>query len=448
MELSDRKILVIGLGKTGQAAIRFLIGRGASLTAMEDDPTAMESARQDLSDLGKEVQFVSPDPSYLGGMDLVIPSPGVPPRHPLLAAACGNNIKILSEIEVAYRFLKRPMIAITGTNGKTTTTTLIGEILSSCGRKIFVGGNIGQPLIGYVGGDQPDDVIVLEVSSFQLQWIDQFHPHIAILLNTTPDHIDYHGTFDAYREVKERIFSKQTADDLAILNDDEPWTASLASRLAAHTICFSAVHPVAGGIFVSDNNIVLEKESGKIEHYPLSMINVPGRHNQENVMAAIAAARAFGCPADAVLSAVSHFHGISHRIEFVEEKNGVRFYDDSKGTNVGAVIRALETFEQPVVLLMGGRDKEGDFETLAPLILKHVRFLVLFGEAGNHIRERIGDLVATHITPTLDEAVTLAASLAVAGNVVLLSPGCASFDEFRNYKDRGRFFQGKVKALS
>jgi UDP-N-acetylmuramoylalanine--D-glutamate ligase len=415
---------------------------------MEDNPIAMESARRDLSDLDKKVEFVSPDPSHLGRIDLVIPSPGVPPRHPILAAAHEDNIEILSEIEVAYRFLKRPMIAITGTNGKTTTTTLIGEILSGCDRKAFVGGNIGQPLIGYVGGDQPDDVIVLEVSSFQLQWIDQFHPCIAILLNTTPDHVDYHGTFDAYREVKERIFLKQTANDLAILNDDEPWTASLASRLAAHAICFSALHPVAGGIFVSSNNIVFETESGETEHYPLSMINVPGRHNQENVMAAIVAARAFGCGSDAVFSAVSHFHGISHRIEFVEEKNGVRFYDDSKGTNVGAVVRALETFEQPVVLLMGGRDKEGDFETLAPFIRKHVRFLVLFGEARDCIWERIGDVVATHMTPTLDEAVTLAASLAVAGNVVLLSPGCASFDEFKNYKDRGRFFQEKVKALS
>jgi UDP-N-acetylmuramoylalanine--D-glutamate ligase len=447
MDLSNRNVLIIGLGKTGQSIVRFLAGKELSSAAIEENPIAMKEAQRELSDISEKVRFVVSDPASLNGIDLVVPSPGVPPKHPILIAAEQRDIQILSEIELAYRFLKRPMIAITGTNGKTTTTTLIGTILSQCNHKVFIGGNIGQPLIGYVGGNQPDDVVVVEVSSFQLQWVDEFHPHVAILLNTTPDHIDYHGTFDSYREIKHRIFSRQTEEDIAVLNADEPWSARLAARIAGQVVCFSAVRHALRGISVRGENIVYETLADEEEHYPISMIKLPGQHNRENVMAAIVTARAFGCVPDAILSAISNFRGIEHRIEFVTEINGIQYYDDSKGTNVGAVIRALETFVQPVILLMGGRDKEGNFETLVPLVRQRVKSLILFGEARQRIRECLGDIVTTYMIPTLSAAIDLAASQAEPGNVVLLSPGCASFDEFKDYKDRGRFFQQKVRTM-
>jgi len=448
MNLKGQRILVIGLGKTGIASVRFLMGQGAKVTATDEKPQSeLKDAVHELGNLSANLEFCEYNTDILSRVDMIVPSPGVPPSNIILAEAKSRKIPILSEIELAYRFLKPPLIAITGTNGKTTTTTLIGHILAREGKRVFVGGNIGNPLIGYLEGKQDDDYAVVEVSSFQLQWIASFHPFISILLNTTCDHVDYHGSFEAYRATKERIFENQKDTDLAILNADEPRSFLLEKNMVAKVQFFSTKTEVKKGIFLKDRTLVHYTAYGDCEEYPLDMIKIPGLHNIENVMAAIMVARHCGCSPGSIISAVGDFKGIPHRIEFTEEKNGVAFYDDSKGTNVGAVARALETFSRPIILLMGGRDKEGDFGTLFPLVKSKVKELVLFGEARNKIDDLIGGAVKTSKTTTLKEAIELAYRHSSPGDIVLLSPGCASFDEFSNYKERGRFFKDVVKGL-
>ncbi len=448
MDLKGKKVAVIGVGKTGQATSRFLAGRGARIALTDEKPiAAWGEIFSELKKLQADLTITPYGPEVLTGADLVVPSPGVYPSNPILLEALRREIPILSELELASRFLSTPLVAITGTNGKTTVTTLIGEILRTAGKKVFVGGNIGAPLIGYVDGPQEADWAVVEVSSFQLQWASTFHPRIALLLNITSDHVDYHGSFAAYRRIKESIFLRQTASDLAILNADETSTESLIGRLTAQIECFSSSGVVACGMFLEKDTLVHVSPDREREEYPLGMIRLPGRHNIENVMASVIAARACGCTPPDIIRAVEGFHGIAHRIEYAGEKNGVLFYDDSKGTNVGAVMRALQSFSQPVVLLLGGRDKEGDFETLAPLIRERVRGLILFGEAREKINALIGGVVETRLTATMKEAVATAGELASPGDVVLLSPGCASFDEFTDYKARGRVFQELVRTL-
>ena len=448
MDLSGKRILVIGLGKTGIASARFLSGKGANVAVTDEKPlTELKDAVRDLGDASANLEFLRYETDSLSRVDLIIPSPGVPPSNILLIEAVNKKIPILSEIEIAYRFLKPPMIAITGTNGKTTTTTLIGNIFKKAGKRVFVGGNIGNPLIGYVEGKQDDDYAVVEVSSFQLQWLQYFHPYVAILLNTTCDHVDYHGSYEAYRMAKERIFENQGEPDLAILNADEPRSFALAKDMVSQVQFFSSTTNVSKGMFLEGNMLVHNTTQDKQEKYPLYIIKIPGLHNIENVMAAIMAARYCGCPPASIAGAVGDFKGIPHRIEFTDEKNGVAFYDDSKGTNVGAVVRALETFARPIILLMGGRDKEGDFETLKPLVRAKVKELVLFGEARNRINDLIGGVVKTSRSTTLKEAIGVAYKHSSPGDVVLLSPGCASFDEFSDYKERGRFFKDAVKNL-
>lgn len=447
MDLAGKRVLVIGLGKTGLATVRFLLERGAKAVVTDEKPQReLAAALSELSDTENGFEMKEYSPASLAKVDLVVPSPGVPPSSALLKEALRRGIPVLSEIEVAFRFLKRPAIAITGTNGKTTTTTLVGELLGGCGKNVFVGGNIGNPLIGSVNGPQPFDYAVLEISSFQLQWVDYFRPAVSVLLNTTVDHLDYHGSFDEYRAAKERIFENQRAGDLAILNADDPFSLPLLGSLEAEIQCFSSSARLRSGIFLDDGKIRLATEHYD-EEYPLDMIRIPGIHNIENVMAAVLMARACGCSSEKIIEITRSFRGVSHRIEFAAEKQGVLFYDDSKGTNVGAVIRALESFPGSVILLLGGRDKGGDFENLIELIRKRVKKVVLFGEARQKINSVLGGIVETSISTTLKEAVSAAYSQALPGDIVLLSPGCTSFDEFTSYAERGRLFQEWVKAL-
>ena len=448
MELSGKKAAIIGVGKTGLATARFLASRAVRMAITDAKPVlSWGEALTALESLNAEMTFTCYGPEILAGVDFVIPSPGIYPGNPILVEAVRRGIPVLSELELASRFITTPIVAITGTNGKTTVTSLVGEILREAGKQVFVGGNIGDPLIGYADGPQQAEWAVVEVSSFQLQWAATFHPRVAMLLNVTPDHIDYHGSLAAYREVKERLFARQTARDLAILNGDEPATAPLRSRLTARTELFSSLRPVDRGIFLAVKKLAHLRADGTREEYPVSMIRLPGRHSCENVMAAILAARECGCDPPEIVRAVEGFRGISHRIQFAGEKNGVLFYDDSKGTNVGAVVRALESFEKPVILLLGGRDKEGDFETLAPSTRRGVKELVLFGEAREKIDRLLGGTVKTTLKATLKEAVESAYRSAAPGDVVLLSPGCASFDEFKDYKERGNRFQEWVGQL-
>lgn len=449
MDLSGQSILVIGLGKTGTATARFLSRQGAVVMVTDEKtPSELRGILDQMHQEGVNFRFHPPDPDILSDVDMVIPSPGVAPFNRILTAAVNRNKPVLSELELASRFLKPPMIAITGTNGKTTTTTLIGKILATSGKTVFVGGNIGTPLIGYVDGPQREDYVVVEVSSFQLQWTCDFRPDVAILLNITCDHVDYHGTFADYRLAKERIFKNQTGQDLAILNADEEDAMLLSRELVAKIAYFSSSRRLSRGIFLDGPQMVYRPLAGEPEMYPLDMVKIPGVHNIENVMAATLAARWIGCRRDAIIQAVGGFQGIAHRIEHAGEKDGIVFYDDSKATNVGAVLRALETFSRPVVLLMGGRDKEGDFELLSALIEKRVKTLILFGEARERIKMLLGGVVKTEQAATLREAMPLARASAMAGDVVLLAPGCASFDEFKDYKQRGDVFKKWVGSLS
>jgi UDP-N-acetylmuramoylalanine--D-glutamate ligase len=448
MNLSGQTILVIGLGKTGIASARFLARQNAKVFVTDEKPvTELEDAIAELGDATVNFEFCPYSPDILPQVDMIIPSPGVPPSNSILSEAVNKKIPIFSEIELAYRFLKPPMIAITGTNGKTTTTTLIGKILEKEGKKVFVGGNIGTPLIGYVDGTQDDDYVVVEVSSFQLQWIQHFRPFISVHLNTTCDHVNYHGSFESYRIAKERIFENQGKTDLAVLNADEPRSLVLAEKLVPLVQFFSTISTVKKGMYCDHNLLIHNTTGGDREEYPLGMIKMPGCHNIENVMASIIATRYCGCSTENIERAITEFKGLSHRIEFACEKNGVEFYDDSKGTNVGAVVRAVETFSKPIILLLGGRDKEGDFDTLSPLVKAKVKELILFGEARNRINDMIGGIVKTSIAPTLSEAIEVAYQHSSPGDIVLLSPGCASFDEFSGYKERGIFFQNVVKNL-
>ncbi len=447
MELSGMKIAVIGMGKTGIAAAQFLGGRQAKVVAADEKPQRQwgeafeQIASQPWLTVGRY------DTTILDGVDLVVPSPGIPPYNDILVAAQKRNIPIISEIELAYRFIKVPIIAVTGTNGKTTTTTLLGEILKQAGFKVFVGGNIGTPLIEYAGSRQTDDFIVAEISSFQLQWIKTFRPHAAMLLNITCDHVDYHGSFDEYRRIKARIFENQQSADLAILNADDETQRGLSVSIRSQILEFSSRRKLAAGVFLHGDCVVYKKPDGALERYPLSMISLPGLHNAENIMAAIAAARFCGCEPDSIVKTISGFRGLPHRIEFAGEKKAVKFYDDSKGTNVDAVVRALQTFSTPVILLLGGRDKDGNFEVLKGLLGEKTKQVILFGEARDRIEPQIGKTVPIRKEPTLKAATEAAYREALPGDIVLLSPGCASFDEFANYKERGNYFKEVVRNL-
>jgi UDP-N-acetylmuramoylalanine--D-glutamate ligase len=447
MDLKDKKIVVIGVGKTGIATAKFLGKQGAKVTVTDEKPFGAWGA--DFESIAREkwLEKGNYHPEILDGASMVIPSPGVFPKNLILRTAIEKKIPVISEIELARHFFKTPIIAVTGTNGKTTTTTLLGEILEGAGKNVFVGGNIGNPLIEYAQSSTSDEYIVAEISSFQLQWVEKFHPFISILLNVTSDHTDYHSSFAEYVKVKSRIFTNQTENDFAIMNADDGSQKELAKHIRAKIIYFSSKRELKEGIYLEKDRIIFRMAEYGQESYPVSMIKIPGLHNVENVMAAVAAARLCGVDRKQIESCVSAFHGLPHRIEFAGEKNSIKFYDDSKGTNVGAVARALETFSQPVILLLGGRDKEGDFETLQSIIPEKTKRVILFGEAKERIASLIGNSVEKIKIPKLVDAIEAAYKSAEPGDIVLLSPGCASFDEFRDYKERGNTFKQAVRNL-
>lgn len=447
MNLQGKKIVVIGMGRTGIATAAFLGLRGARVAVTDEKPREAWDERFARIAREKWLEIGSYDAEILNGADMVIPSPGVPPYNDILAEAVRKKVPVMSEIELAYRFLKKPMIAVTGTNGKTTATSLLGEILAGAGKRVFVGGNIGNPLIEFAGTAQNEDFVVAEISSFQLQWVEKFHPFIAILLNVTCDHVDYHGSFEAYRSIKALIFANQNAAEYAILNAEDAEQKSMAPHIGAKIALFSSAKEIQRGMHLRGDDLIFKSFDGSEEMYPRSMIKLPGLHNVENIMAAVMAARFCGCGRESIVNAVAGFRGLPHRIEYAGEKKGVKFYDDSKGTNVGSVVRALDTFTEPVILLLGGRDKDGDFDTLQPLLTKKTKKVILFGEARERIAAMIGPEVPAEKRRTLREAVESAYRNAAEGDIVLLSPGCASFDEFKNYKERGDSFKNMIGNL-
>ena len=444
MEIKGKKVLVLGLARTGRECARFLAQRGASVQVT--DVRSEEELKQEMETLAAlPIRYFlgGEDPDWLEGVDIIVPSPGVPAENVLLKEGMRRGIKILSEIEFACRFLPAPLVAITGTNGKSTTTTLVGEMLKASGAKVFVGGNIGTPLIGFVGGDWEWGVV--EVSSFQLEWIEEFRPRISVLLNLTEDHLDRYPNFRAYCQAKQRIFEAQAANDIAILSRDDRLVWEMRKRIRARVVSFG-FSEVDDGVFVAAREMIW-RDGSREEKFPLSRVKIQGVHNVENMMAAIAAAKSAGVSASLIQKVLEDFPGLEHRLEFVREKDGVRYYNDSKGTNVGAVVKSLASFSDPVILLAGGVDKGGDYGILRQEIRQKVRRLVLFGEAQEIIARALGDLTETVIVENLEAAVGDAFAHARAGEVVLLSPACSSFDMFRNYAERGQVFKSLVQAL-
>lgn len=446
MELKDKKILVVGLARTGVAVARFLAERGAEVTVTDmKEHDELAPWMEKLEGLPINYQLGGHDKHTFLMADLIVVSPGVPMDIKPLLLARAQKRRVISEIELAAAFITAPIVAITGTNGKTTTTTLIGEIFRACGFAAFVGGNIGNPLIELVTSGETVERVVVELSSFQLEGIERFRPRVAVLLNITEDHLDRYATFQEYIDAKVRIFENQTAEDFAVLNMDDPLVASYAGKLRARIVPMSRQRELDQGIFCRDGDITFRWE-GREERFPTAGYHLQGVHNTENIMAALAAALLTGCTAAASQDAVTAFRGLPHRMELVRTVNGIPWYEDSKATNVGSVEKALASFDN-ITLIAGGKDKGGSYAPLAELVRARVRHMVLIGEAKERIARELGGLTDTRLAGSLEEAVQLAHELTGAGGVVLFSPACSSFDMFRDYEERAERYKALVRSL-
>jgi UDP-N-acetylmuramoylalanine--D-glutamate ligase len=463
MELKGKRVLVVGLGKSGVASALFLESRGALVTV--SDAKREDQLRKEipaLLDRGITLETGKHGERTFSSQDLIVVSPGVPGDLAALQHARSLGIPIIGEIELTARFLQGKIIAITGSNGKTTTTTLAGEIIASGGRKTLVGGNIGTPAITFVDQSSPDTWVVLEISSFQLESIETFHPHISAVLNLTPDHLDRHGSMEQYVAAKARIFENQNgenqngenqgAGDYAVLNADHEATRQLAKGIKPQVLWFSRKHEVERGAFVKDGAIVyrgvVSQNPETVEIMPLAEIALKGAHNVENVLAAVTIGMAAGVEPAAIRRAVKDFRAVEHRLEYVATLRGVQYYNDSKATNVDATIKALESFPANVHLILGGRDKDSDYSVLQPLIAARVKRVYTIGEAAAKIESQIGGAASVLSAQTLEAAVREAAELAAAGDIVLLAPACASYDQFSSYEHRGRAFKELVQSLA
>jgi UDP-N-acetylmuramoylalanine--D-glutamate ligase len=446
-ELRGKRVLVVGLARTGVATALFCAARGARVTATDSrteseigEAIARLKNAQVALELGahREKTFLE--------QDLIIPSPGVPADEPHLQAARAKGVTIWSEIELAYRFLKGRVIGITGSNGKTTTTSLIEHILKTAGMPTILAGNIGTPLIACVDAMTDSTQTVVELSSFQLELIDTFRPNIGVFLNLTPDHLDRHHTLEAYGAAKARLFENQVGDDAAILNADDSATTPYAPQLP-RVYWFSRKQRVAQGAYVRGGEIVFRQAGAEEVLLKLEDIPLAGAHNVENVLAAAAAARLAGAPASAIAKGVKSFAGVEHRLEFVAEIAGVRYYNDSKATNVDATLKALDAFPGRILIILGGKDKGSDYTVLKKPLREKAILALLIGAAAEKIETQISGSVAIERAETIERAVEIASHAAQRGDVVLLAPACASFDQFQNYEHRGRVFKNLVKQL-
>lgn len=444
MDFQSKTVLVIGLKRTGVSVARFVASRGGRVrVADRQESAALAKERESLAHIDYELWTGENVEDALTGVDFVIPSPGVPMSAPLLRAAGKLGLPIWSEIELAFRSLPCPLLAVTGTNGKSTTTSLLGEMLRQSGRRAFVGGNLGTPLIDALA--ERYDVAVAEISSFQLEWVEQFRPHIGVFLNLTEDHMDRHQSFAVYGMTKRALLAKQDETDWAVVNRDDPEVWSLAHGLVGRIFSFGW-QPVAEGAWIEDATLCIRRDQ-QTQRFSLERLRLYGRHNLENVMAATSAALLWGVTPEVIADVLASFTGLPHRLEFVAEKKGVRYFDDSKGTNVGAVVQSLASFPGPVVLLAGGVDKGGEYSPLLSLVREKVKLLIVFGQARELIRDALGKETQTLVVDSLATAVREAAAVAIPGDTVLLSPACASFDQFNNYAHRGSVFRTCVEAL-
>ncbi len=449
MELKGKKILVVGLGKSGLASAIFLRSKGAQVTV--SDVRSVEALAQELPallDAGVMVEAGGHGLLTFRRQDWIVVSPGVPLDTPELVQARGFGTPVIGELELAGRFLRGNVLAITGSNGKTTTTALCGEIFRASGQPTQVGGNIGVPVISQVAQSREDGWNVLEVSSFQLETIVDFHPKIAVILNITPDHLDRHGSMEHYIAAKERIFSNQTADDFLVLNAENAETQQAAVRAHSQIFWFSSRRPARQGCFIYQDAIVWRaNEKAALEPVlPVSEISLKGEHNLENVLAAVCAAKLAGISVDVIRKVVAEFRAVEHRLEFVARIHGVEYYNDSKATNVDATMKAIAAFPGGIHLILGGKDKNSDYTLLHPLLKERVRAVYTIGAAAAKIEQQIAGAATVVSCQTLERAIEQAATHAQAGDVVLLAPACSSFDQFENYEHRGRVFKQLVLA--
>lgn len=457
--LKDKRVLVVGLGLSGRAAARHCAMRGASVIAVDDKGTDdLGDVAMELSQLGVELSLGRDNRALAEGAELVVASPGIPLAHPLVAAARERGVPVVGEMELAVREIDRPIIAVTGTNGKTTTTSLIGHLLSSSGIRACVAGNIGNPILGDLAKARSSDRVILEVSSFQLDTTPSLRSDIAIWLNATEDHVDRHGSFDAYVASKAKLFTQMGPRGVGIYNvcDDAVSGAALASR--ARLIPFDAegvvLKPGAEDIAVSNGcgwyeggRLLVRIGEGRVHEYPLSKARLKGSHNRENMLAAVLAAEVAGAKYDRIRDALASFAGLPHRVEYVGERAGVTYFDDSKGTNVGATVMALSGFKKPVILIAGGQAKGADLAKLVPAVRDKVKRAILMGEAAPDMERLFDGATVTERAGTMDDAVRAAAMCAEPGDVVLLSPACASFDMYKDYAERGESFKRAVEKL-
>ncbi len=448
MDLQNKRALVVGLGKSGVASALFLKAHGARVTVSDSKPEAeLRNEILLLLDHGITVETGGHGDRTFRGQDLIVVSPGVPFDAPQLEQARALGEPVIGEVELAAQFLPRQIVAITGANGKTTTTTLAGEIIAAGKFPTLVGGNIGTPAISFADQAKPDAWVVLEVSSFQLETIVEFRPRIAVVLNITPDHLDRHKTFANYVSAKARIFENQQTSDFSVLNADDPTTAGLAGRTRAQLFWFSRKKEVEKGAFVRAGYIFFRDGKGGREIMPVSEIPLKGAHNLENVLAGVLIGALVGCQPGQIRDAVRNFKAVEHRLEFVAKVAGVDYYNDSKATNVDATIKALESFPANIHLILGGKDKGSDYSVLNHLLRDRVKRVYTIGAAAAKIESQIAGSAEIVPSQTLENAVRHASEAATTGDIVLLAPACASFDQFQNYEHRGRVFKEVVKAL-
>lgn len=446
-DLQGKRVLVVGLARTGVATSLFSAGYGASVTATDEKPEAelAETAAR-LRAVGVQLELGAHSLAAFLEQDLIVVSPGVPAKLPPLELARARGIPVWSEIELAWRFLRGKLVAITGSNGKTTTTSLVAHILKTAGIATLVGGNIGVPLLALVESSTDASVTVAEISSFQLESIQEFHPEIGVMLNLTPDHLERHESFEAYAAAKMRMFENQLERDAAVLNADD---AEITKRMPArpHIYWFSRRKRVAEGAFVRDDDIIFRADGTESVVARRSEVPLRGEHNLENVLAACAAAYLAGAPASAIMNGVKTFCAVEHRLEFVARIGGVEFYNDSKATNVDATLKAIEAFRGPLVVILGGKDKGSPYTPLREPLRQRGRLALLIGAAAEKIAAGLEGAIPFEHAGTLDRAVKLAMERARAGDVVLLAPACSSFDQFEDYEHRGRVFKQLVAQL-
>ncbi len=458
--LKGKAVTVVGLGRSGASAVRLLQAGGARVTIADhrqESELAETLAQLDAQNL--HVCVGSEFETAFSAPDLVVVSPGVPSDLDCLDAVRTRGISVVSEIECASWFFSQPIVAVTGTNGKSTTVSLIARMLEENGHRIFVGGNLGVPLSDAawtifqhceqeIDSASSFDWIVAEVSSFQLETIERFHPTIAVLLNFSPDHLDRHSSLDAYQSAKSRIFENQSVDDYAVVNADDPFIKIWKKSIHAHVLEFSVVNEVDAGASVKDGRIIARLPGGgTVDILSCQDIGLRGSHNLANILAAITVCLVCGASVEAIRSAVRAFSGIDHALEPVREHRGVLFINDSKGTNIDATIKAVESFDQPLVIILGGIHKGGDFTRLRTSFQDRVKHAIILGDAASLIVQALQGVVRLSQVTNLSEAVSKAVQVSAPGDVVLLSPACASFDSFRDYQDRGQQFRDLVNRL-